>query len=89
MALNILVFGCTGQDGSYLIKSLLKKGHKIVGISRAQEINKSKHEQLGIKDELEIIRNIFNDAWSENWGFIPFGKTEFQTIGRVPQSAQN
>ena len=35
-----------------------------------------------LTNELEIIRNIFNDAWSENWGFIPFGKTEFQTIGR-------
>ncbi len=35
-----------------------------------------------LANELEIIRNIFNDAWSENWGFIPFEKTEFQTIGK-------
>ena len=32
--------------------------------------------------ELETIRNIFNDAWSDNWGFLPFTKEEFSSIGR-------
>lgn len=32
--------------------------------------------------ELETLRDIFNDAWSENWGFVPFTKEEFQTIGK-------
>ena len=32
--------------------------------------------------DLEIIRDIFNDAWSENWGFIPFAKEEFLAIGK-------
>ncbi|NNE38289.1 MAG: N-acetyltransferase, partial [Gammaproteobacteria bacterium] len=31
--------------------------------------------------ELEILRNIFNDAWSNNWGFIPFSKEEFAELG--------
>ena len=31
--------------------------------------------------ELEIIRDLFNDAWSENWGFVPFTKAEFAKIG--------
>ncbi len=35
-----------------------------------------------IKEELEIMRDIFNDAWSENWGFVPFTAAEFQEIGR-------
>lgn len=33
-------------------------------------------------DELEIVRGIFNDAWSDNWGFVPFSKDEFHAIGR-------
>jgi hypothetical protein len=32
--------------------------------------------------DLEIVRDIFNDAWAENWGFLPFLKDEFRTIGR-------
>ncbi len=32
--------------------------------------------------ELHIIRDIFNDAWSQNWGFIPFTDSEFQHLGK-------
>ncbi|MEX2479239.1 MAG: N-acetyltransferase [Gammaproteobacteria bacterium] len=31
--------------------------------------------------DLEILRDIFNDAWAGNWGFVPFTKDEFRTIG--------
>jgi len=31
--------------------------------------------------EIEILRDIFNDAWSENWGFVPFTKEEFAELG--------
>lgn len=33
-------------------------------------------------EELRTIREIFNDAWSDNWGFVPFTEDEFITIGR-------
>jgi hypothetical protein len=33
------------------------------------------------KQELELMRDIFNDAWSNNWGFIPFSKEEFAELG--------
>jgi hypothetical protein len=32
--------------------------------------------------ELQIIRDIFNDAWSENWGFTPFTDAEFEQLGK-------
>lgn len=32
--------------------------------------------------DLEILRDIFNDAWSENWGFVPFTQPEFRELGR-------
>ena len=35
-----------------------------------------------IDEELEIMRDIFNDAWSNNWGFVPFTRAEFKEIGR-------
>jgi hypothetical protein len=31
--------------------------------------------------DLEIVRDIFNDAWAENWGFVPFSEDEFRAIG--------
>ena len=35
------------------------------------------------KVEMEILRDIFNDAWSANWGFIPFTETEFSELGNT------
>lgn len=33
--------------------------------------------------ELEILRDLFNDAWAHNWGFVPFTPAEFRALGRV------
>ncbi len=32
--------------------------------------------------ELEILQSIFEDAWSRNWGFIPFTRKEFYHLGQ-------
>lgn len=31
--------------------------------------------------DLDIVCDIFNDAWADNWGFVPFTATEFRAIG--------
>jgi hypothetical protein len=33
-------------------------------------------------EELKIIRDIFNDAWSKNWYFVPFTNSEFEHLGK-------
>jgi hypothetical protein len=33
-------------------------------------------------DELRTLCDIFNDAWANNWGFVPFTEAEFLAIGR-------
>ncbi|MFB3080368.1 MAG: N-acetyltransferase [Nitrosomonadaceae bacterium] len=33
------------------------------------------------KEEMEVLRSIFNDAWSDNWGFVPFTEAEFSELG--------
>lgn len=35
-----------------------------------------------VDTELEVLRDIFNDAWSQNWGFVPFTQAEFNAVGR-------
>jgi len=32
-------------------------------------------------EELDILRDIFNDAWARNWGFVPFTDAEFRELG--------
>ncbi|MDN5937443.1 MAG: N-acetyltransferase [Salinisphaera sp.] len=34
-------------------------------------------------EELEVLRSIFNDAWSNNWGFVPFTEAEFRELGKA------
>ncbi len=31
--------------------------------------------------EIALLRDIFNDAWAENWGFVPFTAAEFHELG--------
>ena len=43
---------------------------------RLRGLNRKKFKQ-----EMEILRDIFNDAWSDNWGFVPFTREEFAELG--------
>ncbi len=57
-----LICGITGQDGSYLAKYLIKKGYKIFGTTRDASIcDKSRLENLGIVNEIELISLAPND----------------------------
>ena len=33
-------------------------------------------------EEIMLLRDIFNDAWSDNWGFVPFTEAEFKALGQ-------
>ena len=50
-----LVFGCTGQDGSLLSRSLLRQGYRVVGVSRSSNPNLGTHHALGIANDVELI----------------------------------
>ena len=56
MILDVLIFGCTGQDGSFLSKSLIKKGLNVLGVTRRNQPNLKNLDTLSIKNELEIIK---------------------------------
>ena len=36
-----------------------------------------------LKSELALLLDIFNDAWSENWGMVPITEAEFAEVGKV------
>jgi len=35
-----------------------------------------------LQEELAIIKEIFEEAWAENWGFLPFTDAEFSELGQ-------
>ncbi len=39
-------------------------------------------QKSNFSKELKIIRDIFNDAWSQNWGFTPWTEAEFEHLGK-------
>jgi hypothetical protein len=36
-----------------------------------------------LREELGVLREIFEDAWADNWGFVPFTAAEFEELGWV------
>lgn len=39
-------------------------------------------DRTRFNEEISMLRDIFNDAWTENWGFVPFTEAEFQELGK-------
>ncbi len=52
-------------------------------IKRAQKRVHLRPLQRSIfREELRILQDIFEDAWSQNWGFVPFTRSEFEHMGK-------
>ncbi len=49
----------------------------------AREVRMRTLRRRDLAAELEILRDIFNDAWAGNWGFVPFTRAEFAELGKV------
>jgi GDPmannose 4,6-dehydratase len=55
MQKKALVFGVSGQDGSYLARFLLQKGYEVCGTSRDAQIAQFRNlQRLGIKDHVRF-----------------------------------
>jgi hypothetical protein len=59
---------------SAAMQTIVKRARKQVTIRSVRKSN--------FDEDLKIIEDIFNDAWSENWGFIPFTEAEFKQLGK-------
>ena len=63
------------QEFPRLVKRIIKSGEANPRI-RVREVNKKKFEE-----EAAIILSILNDAWSDNWGFVPLTPPEIKDVG--------
>ena len=58
-----------------LVKRIIKSGENNPRI-RIRQVDKTKFEE-----EAAIILSILNDAWSDNWGFVPLTPPEIKDVG--------
>lgn len=49
---------------------------RVAGAVRIRPMRRSR-----LSEEIGILREIYEDAWSANWGFIPFTEEEFRHLG--------
>jgi len=52
-------------------------------IMKKSEIRVRPIEMKRFEREVEIIRDIYNDAWSRNWGFVPMTDAEFRHTAKT------
>jgi hypothetical protein len=63
------------NDFPKIVQRIIKSGEANPAI-RIREVDKSKFEE-----EAAIILSILNDAWSDNWGFVPLTPPEIRDVG--------
>jgi GNAT superfamily N-acetyltransferase len=63
------------QEFPPIVKRIIKSGENNPRI-RIREVNKKKFEE-----EAAIILDILNDAWADNWGFVPLTSPEIKDVG--------
>jgi hypothetical protein len=63
------------QEFPRLVKRIIKSGEANPRI-RVRQVDKSRFDE-----EARIILSILNDAWSDNWGFVPLTEPEIKDVG--------
>jgi hypothetical protein len=63
------------QEFPPIVKRIIQSGERNARI-RIREVDKSKFDE-----EATIILHILNDAWSDNWGFVPLTPPEIADVG--------
>ena len=63
------------QEFPPLVKRIIRSGERNPRIV-VREVNKKRFEE-----EAAIILEILNDAWSDNWGFVPLTPPEIKDVG--------
>ena len=69
---------------AYIIDSFIEVPatmQRIVKRAKKRVTIRSLHKS-NFDEDIKIIGDIFNDAWSENWGFLPYTEAEFNQLAK-------
>ena len=61
-------------EASAAMQTIVKRAKKRVTIRSLRKGN--------FDEDIKIIEDIFNDAWSDNWGFLPYTEAEFNQLAK-------
>jgi len=69
---------------AYLLKPWFKPPRAMTIATRrmAGRITTRRLDPEKINQEMELLGDIFNDAWSQNWGFVPMTPAEIKEMGK-------
>lgn len=69
---------------AYLIRRSQDTVKRIEGLlgTRRDRLATRPLDRGRLEAELDAMFSIFNDAWSENWGFVPFTRDEYLDLGK-------
>ena len=65
-----------GYPRSKFLQSLLKYAQS------NKSIKWRKLDKKSFRDDVDLVMDIFNDAWSENWGFLPFSDDQIEHMAK-------
>jgi len=85
--------GCIENCGYEPVQELLAYEldiHSYTTPATRQELMERTSNRISVKplnaktmeSDFEVMRDIFNDAWQDNWNFVPFTREEFYAIGK-------
>jgi hypothetical protein len=61
------------------LEKMIAKGRK----KHEFRIRPIRMDKKSLPGEIDLIRNIINDAWSDNWGFVPITTAEIEEIANL------
>ncbi len=54
---------------------------RLAGLAtRSGRVSVRRFDMRNYRSEIETLIDVFNDAWSDNWGFVPFARTEIDAL---------
>jgi hypothetical protein len=66
----------------YVVGDVPKRAQKAHDEIEALPEVKSRHVDMkNLEADLRVVMDIFNDAWSDNWAFVPFTESELMKLG--------
>ncbi|HEY6560774.1 MAG TPA: hypothetical protein VI072_26030 [Polyangiaceae bacterium] len=65
----------------YTVGDVPKRAQKArADIEAMPEVRSRQADRKRLEAEVRIIMDVFNDAWSDNWGFVPFTENELKKM---------
>src|ERR687895_690894 len=72
-AVDLLMWELHISDRSKILPVIFKLAE---GVEPRHGIRLRKMSRRGLRRDLDRFAEVYNEAWSENWGFVPYGKAD-------------